>query len=1004
MPPDFEQAVAPILIRHCLACHNPSELRGGLDLTRRDGHLQGGETGPAIAPGDPDKSLLVKRVAAGSMPPKKSGAPLSAVEVAALRDWVKAGAPWPKDRVLSPFELTTDKRAGYDWWALQPLKDLAPPKPGPPEAGLRWARSPIDTFSLKRLNAAGLMPAPEADRRTLIRRATFDLLGLPPTPAEIDAFLSDASPDAYERLIDRLLASPHYGERWGRHWLDVARFGESDGFENDKLRDHAWRYRDYVLDSFNADKPYDLFIKEQLAGDALQESGIRSQESETRNQTPDSWHLTPERQRLIAPGFLVAGPWDEIQNVGVSKIEKARAHEEQVEEMIAAVSQTFLGLTVNCARCHDHKFDPIAQADYYRLKAVFDGVDHGNRSILTPAEERARQAKLAPLQARLNELRAELVKPSPQVTRELPADALTEGRFGKALDARRASITLPSLAALQTPPLTIECWTRLFSKSGFNILVANNLKESANHWELYSYAGSGEFSAYLPGYSPSEIKSGLDITDGRWHHVAMTFDGTRVRLHVDAKLARDQQVTRQKSDDKLGQLWIGAYPPQQIGCDGLVDEVRISKSLRAMERLPEGPFATDDQTLGLWHLDDRRAEGVSPPSTSASTSTSKPPSSAAREADAPRSPEVLKTEMQKLEAELAIHSPPMAYSGVRRQPPATHLLVRGDFQKPGELVKPGGIAAVRQPILAFELPADTPEAQRRLRFAEWVAATENPLTARVMVNRIWHYHFGQGLVDTPSDLGFNGGRPSHPELLDWLAREFIQSGWSVKHMHRLMMTSATYRQAAVSGQRSANSNALRRLPSSEPPKEPADSDNRLLSHFPARRLEAEIVRDAMLAVSGQLNPQLGGPSFRPFTVTVRNHNFYHLFDKDTPEFNRRTVYRMNVNTGKSPFLDALDCPAPSLTMPRRRSTVTPLAALALMNDSFALRQAERFAQRVKREASGDLQRQVKQVFRLALGREPTPEELQMSVKLASENGLEQVCWVLLNATEFLYVR
>jgi hypothetical protein len=330
---------------------------------------------------------------------------------------------------------------------------------------------------------------------------------------------------------------------------------------------------------------------------------------------------------------------------------------------------------------------------------------------------------------------------------------------------------------------------------------------------------------------------------------------------------------------------------------------------------------------------------------------------------------VLRAEIQHVERVLAALSPPLAYVGTRRQPGPIHLLSRGDIQKPGEEVQAGTLTALRSSLPGFDLPSDTPEGQRRLRFAEWLVHPDNPLPARVQVNRLWHYHFGQGLVETPSDFGFNGGEPAHPELLDWLAREFVRSGWSVKHMHRLIMTSAMYRQS-----------------------------------FPLRRLDAEAIRDAMLAVSGELNEQMGGPSFRPFTVTIRNHHFYYPVDKDTPEFNRRTVYRMNINTGKSPFLDALDCPAPSITTPKRRSTTTPLQALALMNDSFVQRQARRFAERAVREAGPDPADQVKFIHRVALGRYPSGEERTRMVAHVRDHGLESACWVILNSSEFLWVR
>jgi hypothetical protein len=956
---DFEKDVAVPVVKNCLTCHNAGEARGGLDLTCRTGLLKGGKSGPAVVPGRPDGSRLIDRVAAGTMPPRKAGKPLCAAEVAALTEWVRAGAPWPDGRALSPFEFTTERRAGYDWWSLQPLAPIAPPTP---PAGAE-TRNPIDAFLLAELRRHGLTLAPPTDRATYLRRVTYDLLGLPPTPDEIDAFVGDPSPDACARLVDRLLASPHYGERWARHWLDVARFGESDGFENDKLRDHAWRYRDYVIRAFNEDKPYPQFIKEQLAGDVLEP-------------------LTGDG--IAATGFLVAGPWDEVQNVGKSKTERMRTHEEQVEELVGTVGQTFLGLTVNCARCHDHKFDPIPQRNYYRLKAVFDGVDHGNRPIFTPAEQRAHDALVAPIQTHVRELRAALDKlqaelPSAAVAERLEPGALVAGRFGQALDARRARVTAPSKPAYATPPLTVECWAKLDGKKGFNILAANHTKESSDHWEIYTYAGSGAFSAYLPGYAPAEIRSGIDLTDRQWHHVAMAFDGGRVYLYVDARLVKDVAVSRERTGAGEGQLYFGGYPPQNIGCDGIVDEVRISAGIRPLDRLPDDPFGADEQTLGLWHFD--AAEDSRFPDDAR-------PADAVATAKVKQRQDTLRADLKRLEAELAAHPVPLAYSGVRRQPEATFVLLRGDIKKPGPQVTAGGLSPVRTLSCDLGLGADAPEGLRRLKFAEWVADPDNPLPSRVLVNRVWQYHFGRGLIETPSDFGFNGGRPSHAELLDWLALQFRDSGGSVKHIHRLILLSATYRQSARFDARAA---AL-------------DSDDHLLWCFPPQRLEAEVVRDAMLAVSGELNPHVGGPSFRPFTVTALLTNFYHPLDDGRPEFKRRTIYRMSVNTGRDALLTALDCPAPSVTMPRRRATTTPLQALALMNDSFVQRQAQRFAERVQRTAGEDRDAQVTLAYRLAFGRPPTAAERTATIGLVREYGLEPACWVLLNATEFLCVR
>jgi len=635
-------------------------------------------------------------------------------------------------------------------WALEPVR-----RPTPPAVrDAAWAANPIDAFVLAKLEAAGLRPAPPADRRTLVRRVTFDLTGLPPTPAEIDAFLADRSATAYEKLIDRLLASPHYGEHWARHWLDVARFAETDGFEDDQQRFHAWTYRDYVIRAFNADKPYDVFVREQVAGDAL------------KPVTADG---------IAAVGFLVAGPWDAVQRVTPSKLGRLRSREEQLEEMVGAVGQTFLGLTVQCARCHDHKFDPIPQTDYYRVKAVFEGVDHGlkprahgTRRLLSDADDAAWQNATAPLRARIDALEKSAADPDKQ----------------KAAAARK--------------------------------------------------------------------------------------ERDDVRKELDAK-----------------------------------------------------------------------------------------------------------------------HPVTLAFTGDREQPAPTVVYKRGDVTRPGDEVTPGAVSAVGTPKADFGLAADAPEAERRVRFAAWLTHPANPLTARVMVNRVWHYHFGTGIVDTPSDFGAAGGRPTHPELLDWLGAEFVARGWSVKALHRLILTSAAYRQSADTPAATAAAKV--------------DADARLLWRFPPRRIEGEAVRDAMLAASGALNRAAGGPSFKPYTVTQLNTYFYHLFDRDEPAFNRRSVYRMHLTTGRSPLLDALDCPSPGVSTPRRRPTTTALQALALMNDAFVVREAERLGVRLSAEKP-DPADQVRLAFETAFGRPPAQAELDAAVEVRRRHGLGTVCWALFNASEFLYLR
>jgi hypothetical protein len=686
----FDAEVAPILASRCLECHGGGQREGKLSLATERGALEGGASGPAVVPGNLDESWLWIHVESDEMP--KGRPPLGESEKNTLKAWIEAGAGWGMDRI-DPFLASSDRRAGYDWWSLRPVAD--PPVPTVSDMG--WPRNDLDRFVLEGLEARGLRPAPEADRRTLIRRVTFDLTGLPPTPEEIERFVNDADPLAYEHLVDRLLDSPHYGERWARHWLDVIRVGESQGFERNRIREDAWKFRDWVVEAFNRDMPYDEFVRLQIAGDVLRPA---------------------DRSALIATGYLVCGTWDQVAHLEGSEMMKRAARQDTIEDMVGAYGQTFLGLTINCARCHDHKFDPIAQAEYYQIASALSGVNQ---------EEKER-----------------------------------------------------------------------------------------------------------------EIEGG------------------------------------------------------------------------------------------------ERVHAVIP-----------------------------------------------------KQPPPTALLARGDFRNPREIVRPAGLKALSGVDPDFGLAPDAPEADRRKALAEWTADRRNPLTARVFVNRLWHYHFGRGLVEAPSDFGFNGGRPTHPELLDWLAHRFMEGGWKAKPIHRLIVTSAAYRQAS----RATNEAA-----------EAGDADNLQLWRANRRRLEGEAVRDAMLSVAGALNEQMGGPSFRDMKVNLGNN---HEFTDPTGEFseatNRRTLYRLWARSGNLPLLESLDCPDPSVMAPRRTRTITPVQALAMENDAFVENCASRAADRVRSEAGDDPGLQVDRAWRLALGRPPTEREAELARGFAGRRGLDQLMIVLFNTNEFLFV-
>ena len=981
--PDFDRQIAPLLARRCLNCHNPDELRGKLDLTRKDSALAGGESGAVIVPGKPDESLLWHHVESDEMPPKK---PLPADEKALIKAWIASGAAWGMDPI-DPFQWTTEARAGYDWWALQPVRRPAIPV-GHAEHSRQWERTPIDSFVAESLARHQLAPSAEADRGVLIRRLTFDLIGLPPAGDDIEDFQRDATPDAYERLVDRLLASPRHGERWARHWLDVVRYTESDGFEYDRIRPNAWHYRDYVVRGFNADKPYDQFVEEQLAGDVMK---------------------PVTRDGIIGTSLLVCGPFDVAGSSQANATQRAITREEEMEDLVSVVAQSFLGMTLNCARCHAHKFDPLSQTDYFRFKSALDGVRHGEGRIDTPRERRSREYRIAALnfERRLNErLLAELeatgrrgvsnrrgraapAKPAaPQPFALWTFDGDARDRVGSLHGTLHGTATVADgrlrldgkNAFLRTAPLateikekTLEAWVALatLDQGGGGVISIEDGRGNVFDAIVYGErqkrkwtSGSASFARTRDLDAPQE-----SLQPGELIHVAV--------VH-----AADNSIQFYRNGQPYGERYTPGSPlPRYVAGDARV--------LIGMRHTGGGkPFIAGEIEQAALYDRALSAEEVAASYQSAGLGISREDWLAALSPDERRRYESLAARVDRIRRD-SKEAPPIevSYVGKRENVGATRRLVRGDVKNPAEAVPPGGLSCVKHVPADFGMPSDAPEARRRLKLAEWIIDPRNPLTARVMANRLWHYHFGQGIVATPNDFGFNGDRPSHPALLDFLAASLVDGGWSLKHLHKLTVTSAAYRQSAANRAEAAA----------------RDADNRLLWRFSPRRLEGEAVRDAMLFVSRELNGQMNGPSFRPFDVTTHGSDFYHLKDKVGDQFNRRTIYRINVNSGKSPLMDALDCPDPSVKTPLRRVTTTPLQALALMNNSFVQRQAKHFAQRVLRETANDIPRAVDVAYQSAFGRAATREERDQATAHAGRHGMEDLCWVLLNSTEFMYV-
>jgi hypothetical protein len=762
----FEKKVRPVLAEHCFSCHSQQagKKKGNLTVDSLAGLLKGGDSGPALVPGAPDKSLFIKAVRQTDpdlrMPPKSK---LSDGQIASLADWVKRGAPWPGSStatVRPPGKITDEDRR---WWAFQPLRRA--PIPNVSDAG--GSSNPIDRFIGQRLHAEGLKPAPPADRRTLVRRVAFDLTGLPPTPEELDAVLADRSEDWYEKLIDRLLASPHYGERWARHWLDLVRYAESDGFRIDDYRPDAWRYRDYVIRSFNADKPYDRFVREQLAGDEL-------------------WPDDPDA--LTATGFL--RHWIYEYNQRDVRTQWANI----LNDLTDVTGDVFLGLGFGCARCHDHKFDPILQKDYYRLQAFF------------------------------------------------------------------ASIQPRDDVPLATPAQLAD------------------YRDKLSRWEEASAA----------------IRSAIDKIEGPAREKAAA--------GAIAKFPAEIQAMMHKS------------PAERTPLEQQLAELAYRQVLYEFARL-EGKLKDEDKKELVSLRKQLTTLGVAKP--------------------APLPVGLTMTDVGPL-------APPT-------------LIPKKGATTP---IEPGYLTLLDEKPAAIRSVGTAPQSTgRRAELARWITSPDNPLTARVIVNRLWQYHFGRGLVATASDFGRLGEKPSHPELLDWLALRFMQDGWSLKKLHRLVVTSATYRQSSTAG----NPQAAIRNP------QLVDPDNRLLWRANIRRLDAEQIRDSILAATGELDLAMGGPGVAPSQP-------------------RRSVYTQVLRNSRDPLMDVFDAPDGFASSAERNVTTTPTQALLMFNSPYMLQRGRALAERLRRNpdaADGPL---IDAAFRLTFGRPPTDSERLRAGKLLQQPG------------------
>ncbi|MBI1357580.1 MAG: DUF1553 domain-containing protein [Acidobacteria bacterium] len=842
-PVSFSEQIRPLLEKRCLGCHGAEQQMSGLDLSARESALRGGAHGPAIQPDNPAESLLLAYVRGSKEPRMPLGDALAADDVELLARWVEQGAPY--DATLSSKAAPADDPAS--WWAFQPPVQAPPPT----VADARWRRNPIDAFVRARLDAAGVEPAPPADRRTLIRRAWLDLVGMLPPPDEVERFVADSSPDAWTRLVDDLLAKPQYGERWGRHWLDVARYADSSGYEHDFDYPDAWRFRDYVIASFNQDKPYDRFVQEQLAGDELSD-----------------WSF----ETLIATGFQRIGP-----RVLFREKDNPEYRYNYLDDMIQTSSRAFMGLSVECARCHDHKFDPIQQLDYYRMMAIFFPHIRYDFPLASEAQIReyetrktAVEQSIAPLNARIREIEApyremqrrEQLKGFPQEIQDAvntPEAERTEGQ---------------KLLAEQVLSIGVGNYGRLLSDEDRQQVQSLKVRIAELEKEL-----------------PEPLPTAMGVRDGDYRSAP----------------------------------------------DGRGDEVQPGKGEREVYE-NVGPFVPE---------------------------------------------------------------PGRPYN-----PPVAHLLPHSDYHDKGPVVEPGVVTILARLGEFDPQPPDNGRVStgRRLALAKWLTSGEHPLTSRVMANRIWQHHFGRGLVLTASNFGKMGRKPTHPELLDWLAVEFVKQGWSVKALHRLILDSETYRMASVWNPPGASA---------------ADPENNLLWRYPSRRLEGEIVRDITLEAAGSLNLEAGGePFFPPIPEAVRESFLKGRWEmtQPGPAVWRRSVYSYQKRGLRYPMFEVFDQPSMNVTCERRTTTTVPTQALTLLNNQLILEQAALFARRVRDEAGADPAAQVDRAWRIALSRPPSDEELEGNRAFLARQrdyhartddpslaALTDLCDVVLNLNEFVYV-
>ncbi|HTI73212.1 MAG TPA: PSD1 and planctomycete cytochrome C domain-containing protein [Candidatus Limnocylindria bacterium] len=966
--PDYVREVRPILERSCYSCHGPEKQKNGYRLDVRDTAIKGGDSGvAAIVPHDSKHSRLIRLVSGEDeetpMPPVSSKGPRpTPAEIETLRAWIDAGPYWPDELANSPGD-------GKAHWSLRPLiKPALPIKQG----------HPVDAFIRAKLAQKNLTPSPPADRRTLIRRVYYDLTGLPPSPAEVMAFERDRDPRAYEKLVDRLLASPRYGERWARHWLDTIHFADSHGYEHDIGRMNAWRFRDYVIDTFNRDTPWPQFIREQLAADVFY---------------PDQ----PELTRAL--GYLGAGTFD------MSTYATAPVTFEYLDrdDLVTQTMSAFVSTTANCARCHANKFDPISQEDYYALQADFAGILKGDieyHTDLALNRERRRWKTLA----------AAVDRADPAVLLA-PENAPLASAW---LEKHRGGVHWQALSGT-----SLSSEGTVFTYEADGVVLAGGPRPERDTYTITFTNPPSKITAIrlnvlardaLPKHGPGRQDNGnLHLTEFEARLLEPGQTNARpVKIRqATADFNQDDWGIGRALDGDLKTAW-GIYP--SVGrshhavfeCAETLELVPGTRLEIVLKQLHGGGHLIGAFSLST--TQDPAADAVAMPleietalAVAAAERTEKQRTDLAAYALKP----VAAAALEKLPAPLIVYGAGTSVDVLSGDPPKTgrfltgpkvvNVLYRGEFDKPRAVANPGALSALQHLPSRFILADSQNEGLRRAALADWLADHDNVLTWRSIVNRVWHYHFGRGLCDTPSDFGKMGGTPSHPELIDWLAVWFRdEAHGSLKELHRLVVTSETYKQSSQTREEAAS----------------VDGENRLLWRQNRQRLDADSYRDFTLAVSGALSLQMGGPAVQNFKQSKGPQNTpnldYTAYDWSRPDAARRSVYRFVWRGIADPFMESLDFPDLGLLAPVRGFSASSLQALTLYNNDFVLHQSEVLARRLEREAK-TVDTQAALGVRLVWLREPQPAEQIEFSAFAHRHGMAALCRLLFNSNEYLFV-